>query len=65
VETRASLLADRKGRQVRVERIGQTPPQHTGIEARNSRNGGRRGRRVSADRTSGPRPRHPRRPRGG
>ena len=64
VETRASLLTDRKGRRVLVERTGQTPPEQTSIEPRKGRKGGRRDRRVSADRASGPRPRHPRRPRG-
>jgi 23S rRNA pseudouridine2605 synthase len=59
-EARAGLLNDRKGRRVLVERVGQAPPEQTGIEPRKGRQGGRGGRRVAVDRASGPRPRHPR-----
>jgi 23S rRNA pseudouridine2605 synthase len=59
-EARASLLTDRKGRRVLVERVGLAPPEQTRIEPRKDRKGGRRGRRVAVDRASGPRPRRPR-----
>jgi 23S rRNA pseudouridine2605 synthase len=59
-EARASLLTDRKGRRILVERLGQAPPEQTSIEPRKGRKGGRRGRRVAVDRASGPRPRRPR-----
>jgi 23S rRNA pseudouridine2605 synthase len=62
---RAGLLTDRKGRRVLVERIGQAPqPEQTSGDANKVRKDGRRGRHRSSDRASGPRPRHPRRPRG-
>jgi 23S rRNA pseudouridine2605 synthase len=61
----AGELADRKGRRVMVERFGHPPPvEQTKAETPKGRRDGRRGRRVSSDRASGPRPRHPRRPRG-
>jgi 23S rRNA pseudouridine2605 synthase len=64
-ETRGSLLTDRKGRRVLVERVGQPAPEPTNTEPPRSRRGGRPGRRIAADRASGPRPRRPRQPRGG
>jgi 23S rRNA pseudouridine2605 synthase len=65
-QARAGLLTDRKGRRVLVERLGQAPPpEQTDSEKRKGRKGGGRGRRGSSDRASGPRPRQPRRPRGG
>jgi 23S rRNA pseudouridine2605 synthase len=63
-ETRSSLLTDRKGRPVTVERIGETSAKHASAEPRKGRKAGRHGRRVAFDRASGPRPRHPHRPRG-
>jgi 23S rRNA pseudouridine2605 synthase len=60
-DLRAGTLTDRKGRRVPVERHGQPPPrQEPHKEPRREERGGkpRRGRR-SADRASGPRPRHP------
>ena len=60
----AGELTDRKGRRVVVERFGHPPPsEQTKAEPPKSRRDGRRGRRISSDRASGPRPRHPRRPR--
>jgi 23S rRNA pseudouridine2605 synthase len=57
-KARAGLLTDRKGRRVLVERFGQNkPPEPPKREAPKR---GRHGRRVSPDRTSGARPRHPR-----
>jgi 23S rRNA pseudouridine2605 synthase len=55
---RAGLLADRKGRRVLVERHGEpsSAPQRKPDEHK----AGRRGRRRSPDRASGPRPRRPR-----
>jgi 23S rRNA pseudouridine2605 synthase len=57
-KARAGLLTDRKGRRVLVERFGQNkspePPKREAAKR------GRHGRRVSPDRTSGARPRHPR-----
>ena len=45
-ETRASLLTDRKGRRVAVERVGQAPPpEQTNTEPREGRKGGWRSRR--------------------
>jgi 23S rRNA pseudouridine2605 synthase len=59
-EARASLLTDRKGRRILVERVGQAPPEQASIEPREDRKGGRRGRRAAVDRASGPRPHRPR-----
>jgi 23S rRNA pseudouridine2605 synthase len=57
-ELLAAVLSDRKGRPVLVERHGKPPakepPRHEKTEY------GGRSRRRSADRASGPRPRHPR-----
>ena len=54
---RAGLLTDRKGHRVLVERYGQPAPiQQSKPEGRKA---GRRGRRRSPDRASGPRPRRP------
>jgi 23S rRNA pseudouridine2605 synthase len=61
-DMRADLLTDRKGRPVAVERYGQPPvkqpPRQNLLEG--APKGGRPGRRHSADRASGPRPRQPR-----
>jgi len=57
-EARAGLLSDRKGRPVTVERYGKAPVPETPRPESPKR--GRRGRRHSPDRASGPRPRHPR-----
>jgi 23S rRNA pseudouridine2605 synthase len=67
----AGLLLDRKGRPVAVERHGQPPARQPREERQHERHEGRReqrpgrqagvrGRRRSADRASGPRPRQPR-----
>jgi 23S rRNA pseudouridine2605 synthase len=62
--TRGSVLTDRKGRPIEVERIGQAPlAEQANTSHRQGRDSGRRGRHVASDRASGPRPRHPRRPR--
>jgi len=58
-EARESLLTDRKGRHVAVERHGE-PPQQEPREERKSGFPRSRGRHRSSDRASGPRPRHPR-----
>jgi 23S rRNA pseudouridine2605 synthase len=58
-EARATVLTDRKGRPVAVERFGEPPRDVAPREERTSRYPRSRGRR-SADRSSGPRPRHPR-----
>jgi 23S rRNA pseudouridine2605 synthase len=58
-EARESLLTDRKGRHVAVERHGEPPP-HEPREERKSRFLRPRGRHRSSDRATGPRPRHPR-----
>jgi 23S rRNA pseudouridine2605 synthase len=54
---RADLLTDRKGRRVPVERHGEPPPKPVRQEAP-KRSG--RGRRISPDRSAGPRPPQPR-----
>jgi 23S rRNA pseudouridine2605 synthase len=57
-EPRTGLLADRKGRRVLVERIGEPPPV---LQAKPEEGKApRRGRRRSPDRAAGPRPRRPR-----
>jgi 23S rRNA pseudouridine2605 synthase len=73
--SQAGELTDRKGRRVTVERFGR-PPQveqakleqakdaQAKAETPKRHRDDRRGRRISSDRASGPRPRHPRRPRG-
>jgi 23S rRNA pseudouridine2605 synthase len=58
--SRASLLTDREGRRVLVERIGEAPPEHTITAPRTGRKAGWHGRRGASDRASGPRPRRPR-----
>ena len=58
-EARESLLTDRKGRHVAVERHGEPPP-HEPREERKSGFPRPRGRHRSPDRATGPRPRHPR-----
>jgi 23S rRNA pseudouridine2605 synthase len=57
-EARESLLTDRKGRHVAVERHGEPPP-HEPREERKSGFPRPRGRHRSPDRATGPRPRHP------
>jgi len=57
-KVRADVLTDRKGRSVPVERHGQPPPREQPQKTVEKR--GRHGRRRSADRASGPRPRNPR-----
>ena len=70
-EVRRGLLQDRKGRPVAVERYGQPPAQEQRQERHDERHDeqrkerprghpGSRARHRSADRASGPRPRHPR-----
>jgi 23S rRNA pseudouridine2605 synthase len=63
--SQAGELTDRKGRRVTVERFGRPPQvEQAKAETPKRHRDDRRGRRVSSDRASGPRPRHPRRPRG-
>jgi 23S rRNA pseudouridine2605 synthase len=57
-KVRADALTDRKGRTVPVERQGQPPQREEPPNVQERR--GRYGRRHSADRAAGPRPRHPR-----
>ncbi len=55
---RTDLLTDRKGRHILVERHGEPPPPKPARQDLPKR--GRQGRRMSPDRSAGPRPRHPR-----
>jgi 23S rRNA pseudouridine2605 synthase len=59
-KARESLLTDRKGRPVAVERHGEPPPPHAPREEHKDAFPRPRGRHRSSDRNSGPRPRHPR-----
>ena len=61
-KARAAILTDRTGRAVPVERFGQAPVQKPAqVPPRQAApKRGWRGRRHSADRAAGPRPRHPR-----
>ena len=63
-EPRAGLVTDRQGRRVLVERFGRAPQDEQAPAEMRKAGGGRRGRRRPSDRASGPRPRHPRGPRG-
>jgi 23S rRNA pseudouridine2605 synthase len=62
-DARNEVLTDRKGRNVAVERHGQPPVRELPQKDRDQRGRqkyGKPSRRHSADRASGPRPRHPR-----
>jgi 23S rRNA pseudouridine2605 synthase len=64
-EVRTDTVTDRKGRNVAVERFGQKPPPPPQPEEKAPKRGrGGRHPRGWRDRASGPRPAHPRRPRG-
>jgi 23S rRNA pseudouridine2605 synthase len=63
-EARSETLTDRKGRNVAVKRLGQKPPPPQSEEKAPKRGRSVRHPRAWRDRASGPRPSHPKHPRG-